>query len=475
MPIRPPVKAVLRKDLLLGGGAGGLLCAVIAGAVLGLGPLLGIDWNGTPDGANGASQAVALPAIPATSPQAADALRRRAVAPSVIARRNQPTTSSAARRGTAPAATPPRSSPSVATRTRQPTVAPHIVAPPSTQDAPVAPAPEAPAAAAPAAVAAAAIPATPVIPAKTAKALKLTVASVAVETDDNGLPELRLSMAVDGAVAGAATPDNVTVRLRPKLPDDKHAAAGPLALRAHVDVVDAPADDGGPGSSLSSGPGSVQVPGLQMRIRMTLEAADVAADSAPKVADGGEGDGQSNVIALSVPLAAFSGEDTSAPTPPSTDPAPAPAPAQSTEIRLDLAPASDSSSTHPESETANVPAPADAPTSEGHDSADVPVTVVVDPTPPPAAPAPAAPADPAPADPAPADPTPPADPAPADPAPPADQAPPAYPAGDTSGASAVATTPAPAADATASAAAPATTDAAAGATPDATVTAAPGS
>ena len=94
-----------------------------------------------------------------------------------------------------------------------------------------------------------------------------------------------------------------------------------------------------------------------------------------------------------------------------------------------------------------MPAPPDAPTSDGHDSADVPVTVVVDPTPqPPADPAPAPPADPAPrrrptrrpaaGDPAPADPTPPADPAPADPTPPADQTPPAYPAGDTSGASA---------------------------------------
>jgi hypothetical protein len=61
------VKAVLRKDLLLGAGAGGLLCVLIAGAVLGLGPLLGIDWNGTQDGASGTSEAVALPAIPATS------------------------------------------------------------------------------------------------------------------------------------------------------------------------------------------------------------------------------------------------------------------------------------------------------------------------------------------------------------------------------------------------------------------------
>ena len=323
MPIRPPVKAVLRKDLLLGGGAGGLLCALIAGAVLGLGPLLGIDWNGTPDG-NGTSEVVALPAIPATSPQAADALRQRAVAPSVIARRNQPTTSSAARRrATAPAATPTRRpAPSVSTQARQPTVAPRVVAPPSTQDAPVVAAPEGPAPTSPAAVAAAAIPATPVTPAKTAKALKLTVASVAVETDDNGLPELRLSMAVAGAVTGAATPDQVTVRLHPKLPDDKHAAAGPLALRAHVDVVDAPAGDGGPGASLSAGPGSAQVPGLQMRVRMVLEpVADTTADSAPQIADAGEGDGQSNVIALSVPLAAFSSEDKPAP----TDPAPAPA------------------------------------------------------------------------------------------------------------------------------------------------------
>ena len=486
MPIRPPVKAVLRKDLLLGGGAGALLCAVIAGAVLALGPLLGVDWGGSPDGANGRSAAVDLPTIPATSPQAADALRQRAQAPSVIARRNQPTTSPAGGRGTAPAATPSRPAPSVSTRTRQPTVAPRIVTPPSTQDAPVVPAPEAPASTSPAALAAAAIPATPVTPAKTAKALKLRVASVAVETDDNDLPELRLSMGVEGAVAGAATPDKVTVRLRPKLPDDKHAAAGPLALRAHVDVVDAPADDGGPGSSLSAGPGSVQVPGLQMRVRMALEpVADTTADSAPTVADAGDGDGQSNVIALSVPLAAFSGEDTPAPTPAPTDPSPAPAPAQPTEIRLDLAPANDSS-THPETDTANVPAPPDTPTSDGHDSADVPVTVVVDSTPqPPADPAPAPPADPAPApqpaDPAPADPAPadpaPADPAPADPTPPADRTPPAYPAGDSSGSSAAtatatATTPAgataPAADATATTAAP-------GATTDATVTAAPGS
>src|SRR6476659_6823108 len=73
MPIPTPVKAVLRKDLLLGGGAGALLCAVIAGAVLALGPLLGIDWGGTPDGANGtnAAGAVRLDADPAADRHAA--------------------------------------------------------------------------------------------------------------------------------------------------------------------------------------------------------------------------------------------------------------------------------------------------------------------------------------------------------------------------------------------------------------------
>ena len=39
MPIPPPVKAVLRKDLLLGVGAGALVCALIVGAALSIGGL----------------------------------------------------------------------------------------------------------------------------------------------------------------------------------------------------------------------------------------------------------------------------------------------------------------------------------------------------------------------------------------------------------------------------------------------------
>src|SRR5689334_15130181 len=105
MPIPPPVKAVLRKDLLLGGGAGALVCAVIAGAVLAMGPLLGIDWNGNSGAGNGAAGAVSLPAIPVTSPQAADAARQRARAPRVIARIDQATTVTR-RRTAAPAPGP---------------------------------------------------------------------------------------------------------------------------------------------------------------------------------------------------------------------------------------------------------------------------------------------------------------------------------------------------------------------------------
>jgi hypothetical protein len=450
MPIRPPVKAALRKDLLLGGGAGALVCAVIAGAVLGIGPLLGIDWNGNSNGADAGAQAVALPAIPATSPQAADALRRRAHSPRVVARIDQPTTVTARRRGAAPATGGSRSTaaPKVRGRTSQPTVAPHVVAPANTQDAPTVAAPDAPATApAIAAAAAAAIPATPVTPARVAKALRLSVASVAVQNDDNGQPELRLSLAVDGAVSGATAPDNLTVRLRPQLPNDKNTAVGPLALRAHVDVVDAPAD-GGSGSSNPTGSdsGAVQVPSLQVRVRMALEPAATADPaSAPTVADAGDGDGQSNVIALSVPLAAFSGDDQPQPDDPApADPSTPAAPAQPTEIRLDLTPKTGSDDPRPEAETANVPAP-EAPAGEPNDAADVPVTVVVDPTPPgPAAPAPA-PADPAPADPAPAAPAP-AERAPADPPKPD------YPAADAAPAvtaSSTDATPAPAADATA--------------------------
>lgn len=441
MPIRPPVKAVMRKDLLLGGGAGALLCAVLIGAALSIGPLLGIDWPGGSDD-HGTAEAVSLPAIPKATNPDADRLSTRARAPRVVSRDDQPTTTvTPRRRATAPQA---GRSPSVASRRPQPTSTPKVATPPVTNDAPTVPAPDASsepvATPAPALVTpAAAIPATPVTAAKTAKILRLRVASVGVEADDNGTPELRLGLAVSRGVASAPVPDQLTVRLRPQLPSDLTPATGPLALRAHVDVVDAPADSKGPGpSKASSGPSdSVEVPGLQMRVRMALEPAAPAADEkAPTVADAGDGDGQSNVIAVSVPLAAFadaehdgdsnhghSDPEHTEPTPGTATPA-TPAPTEPTEIRIDLQPASEQA--RPEAETAKVPAP-EAPAGTDDKAPDVPVTVVVDPTPQPAAdPQPPA-ADPAPAPQPPADPAPPADTtpvAPADPAPkPTDPAP----------------------------------------------------
>src|SRR4051812_2707968 len=92
MPIPPPVKSLMRKELLLGGSAGAALCAVIVGLALSVGPMLGIDWNGD-SGAQGTQQAVALPAIPASRTPDADVLRARTRAPRVVDRTDQPTTS----------------------------------------------------------------------------------------------------------------------------------------------------------------------------------------------------------------------------------------------------------------------------------------------------------------------------------------------------------------------------------------------
>src|SRR4051812_9393508 len=298
MPIPPPVKAVLRKDLLLGGGAGLLLCAALVAGALTLGPLLGIDW-GSSGSDSGGAEAARLPAIPAVTNPNADVLRARGRAPRVIARDAQPTTLVAAPRTPAR----PQAAPSVAGRTRQPTVAPTPTRTPSgggptgTPDVATV-APPAPVAAPGALAPATAIPATPAARAAASKKVKLRVASAAVEAADDGAPELRLSLGIDRAAAAsgpAAVPDQVTVRLRPQLPS--HAAAtGPLALSATVDVVDGPAND-------HSDEGSVAVAGMQMRVRMSLSpaAASAPADK-PSVADTGDNQAdsqsQSNVIAL---------------------------------------------------------------------------------------------------------------------------------------------------------------------------------
>src|SRR4051812_5823853 len=238
MPIPTPVKAVLRKDLLLGGAAGTALCAALVGAAITIGPLLGIDWGGGTTAGGGAPEAASLPALPRVTNPSADALRAQTRAPRIVDSAAQPTTRVAPRQagGSAPAAT---DAPSIVGRRPQTTSAPPVRPGSDSTGAPDAPAVPAPEPAAPVATAAAAIPATPVLPAPVAAKMKLRVASVAVEPDDNGSPQLRLSLAIDRPAAAAAVPDTVTVTLRPQLPS--HAAsAGPLALRAVVDVVDAP-------------------------------------------------------------------------------------------------------------------------------------------------------------------------------------------------------------------------------------------
>src|SRR4051812_24298370 len=347
MPIPPPVKPVMRKDLLLGGAAGTLLCVALVAAALSIGPLLGIDWG---DGTNGGGNAEAanLPALPHVSnPSAAAQVR----APRILSTSAQPTTrvaapaTPAAADADAPQAT---NAPSITGRSPQTTTpAPSSSVPrvgAGTPDAATAPAPAAPALAPVAA--AAAIPATPAAPAQAAKKVNIRVASVAVAADDNGSPELRLNLALDGAgpAPAASVPGNVPVTLGPQLPS--HAAStGPLALSAHVDVVDAPADD-------NSSDGSVEVPGMQMRVRMTLTpAADATQGTTPAGADAGAGGEQSEskVIALRVRLAA-SAEPADDPAGPPAPGRPAAPPAEPTEIRLDLAPAANPDNAQPQTE-----------------------------------------------------------------------------------------------------------------------------
>src|SRR3954462_15117171 len=260
MPITPPVKAVLRKDLLLGGAAGTALCAAVVGAAITIGPLLGIDWHGGTNPAPATAEAANLPALPRVSNPSAEALRAQIRAPRIVSRSAQPTTRDAAQPSAAPApASRPDNAPSIVGRRPQTTTAPPVT--PRTgstgstgaPDAPVVAPPEPTGPVLPPAAAAAAMPASPPPPAAAArtpappvagppaaKKCTLRVASVAVEPDDNGSPQLRLSLALERATASAAAgPGAVTVTLRPQLPS--HAAsAGPLALRAVLDVVDAP-------------------------------------------------------------------------------------------------------------------------------------------------------------------------------------------------------------------------------------------
>src|SRR5205085_2396994 len=99
MPIPPPVKAVLRKDLLLGGGAGALLCALVVGAALSVGSLFGFDWGSGDQPAPSAGPALRLPAIPDIPPPGAQT--PRITGPRVVSQRTQPVTGAARRAGAA--------------------------------------------------------------------------------------------------------------------------------------------------------------------------------------------------------------------------------------------------------------------------------------------------------------------------------------------------------------------------------------
>src|SRR4051812_17596950 len=170
MPIPPPVKAVLRKDLLLGGAAGTALCAALVGAAFTIGPLLGIDWAGD-DGGPTTAEAARLPSAPRVANPSADLLRAQSRAPRIVDSTRQPTTRVVAARPSAATPAPSTTNtPSIVGRTPQTTSTPPVTPRSSATGAPDAVAVPAPAApAAPVVAPAAAIPATPALPAPAAK------------------------------------------------------------------------------------------------------------------------------------------------------------------------------------------------------------------------------------------------------------------------------------------------------------------
>src|SRR3954447_2389389 len=187
MPIPPLVKAVMRKDLLLGGGAGALLCALVVGAALSVGSLFGFDWGSSDQPAPTAGPALRLPAIPDIPPPGAQT--SRITGPRVVSQRTQPVTGAARRAGAA--TTTVTVAPSARGRQPQLTTTPAPTGPAATRppaepnDSPTVPGVPTPASAAPAAAApvaatpAAAIPAIPT-PVPAARGVRLSVASVAV-------------------------------------------------------------------------------------------------------------------------------------------------------------------------------------------------------------------------------------------------------------------------------------------------------
>ncbi len=357
------VKPNLRKDLLFGGTAGMAVVATLALTVTTMGPLLGVEWPGAALTGESAEQ-VNIPAAVVERPRA-----RRMPAPDAPRVRVSVERSSSdadrRRRQASSGNSPERAS-------RRVDVPATSLPPARTESGDSAPA-TTPAATTVAAAAAVTTPAT-TAPART-RGVTLRVASVAVVSDDGAdAPELRVGLAITNGTATAGVPEQVTVRLRPELPAATETGGSALALRAHIDVVDAVAGRGAASAGASP---------LQMRVRMAFAAAE---GSEPTVADRGDGDGQSNVLDVQVPLSALASTPTQPPAteppptePPATDPPasepPAADPALESEIRLDLV--SPTSSDDEVGETTDVAVPAD-PTQPAPPADSMAVTVVVD-------------------------------------------------------------------------------------------------
>jgi hypothetical protein len=139
--------------------------------------------------------------------------------------------------------------------------------------------------------------------------VRLSVQSVGIVPNAAGEPELQAKLGIAGAAPADALPPTVTLHLRPQIPAMAASSDTPFALKASVDMVDAPRT-------------APTDPALRLRVRMTIAAAP-AATTTPTVQEPGPGDGKSNVIALTVALTSFTKiEDTPPvdPTPPDQGP-----------------------------------------------------------------------------------------------------------------------------------------------------------
>jgi hypothetical protein len=129
-------------------------------------------------------------------------------------------------------------------------------------------------------------------PAASTGLVRLSVQSVGIGPNANGDPELQAKLAIQGAQASDALPPTVTLHLRPTIPPALQSNDG-LAMKASVDMVNAERT-------------TASDPALQMRVRMTINAAQASAAAAvPTAEEPAPPDAKSNVIALTAPLKAF--------------------------------------------------------------------------------------------------------------------------------------------------------------------------